>query len=314
MEGRVAGVESLLPPELQRKLAGFRFDVGAHMEGSFLGLHRSAAAGSSLEFSKHREYNPGDDIRRVNWQLFGRSDRFYVKEYSKDAGADVLLLVDGSASMRLPDSDAKLLYSVRLAAALAWVLLHQGDNVGAKVEDAQGVLAYLRPNRDPTHFLRIAEVLEAAGQEPGDAPFSGGADEHLRGMLVMIISDFLVPLEELRRRLSVLARGKNRVLMFHVIHPYEYRPEVRGDVVDWSRPHKDSFPFRDACRFLCPETGRYTVLDGRTMREEYLRRFHDFMTDLRQLAAEHYVSYMPLSTAEDFESFLFRLLRRWRHA
>jgi uncharacterized protein (DUF58 family) len=303
---------ALLPAELERKLAGFRFYRHAPTGGRVLGPHRGTGSGSSLEFARHKEYSPGDDLRRVNWKLFARSDRYYVKEYTRELGAEVLMVVDCSPSMRTPGAPTKLEAASRLCAALSWVMLHQGDKVGLRLEDRGTVPGNLRPDRDPAHFLRVAKIL-GQGLEGFPEDYPGfPADDGSRERTVLFFSDFLFSTQHFVKRLSELRKGRNRVMLFHVIDPLEYRPALVDGVPDWSQAHADAFPYAEAVRFRCPETGRSILLDGRTMRAEYLQSFRHFMEELRGAAEEYLTEYVPMSTAEDFEAFLFRLLGRAR--
>jgi len=147
---------ALLTVEMERRLAGLSFPMRHAMRSRVLGQHRSRQAGSSIEFSEHKEYHPGDDLRRVNWKAYGRLDRFYIKQYVQEASAAAMILLDTSGSMYVSDADGtpKVRYAAGLAGALAYVLLHQGDKVGM-IHAPDGGVERIEPHRHPAHYHRL---------------------------------------------------------------------------------------------------------------------------------------------------------------
>ncbi len=315
---------ALLSGEVERLLAGLTFPLRHAVRSRVLGQHRSPLAGSSIEFSEHKEYSPGDDLRRVNWKAYGRLDRFYIKQTIQEASAAAVIFLDTSASMASAGDEGvpKLRCAAELAAALAWVLLHQGDQVGMLSADGAGGFEWISPHRHPSHYHRLvgamADMVAPAGRLDREvrgvpAALAEGlrlADiERWHDATLLVISDFLFPFDELLTALDRLRHRNNRAWLFHVIHPEEYAPTLEGGVPDWSRPARGSFPYKDICRFRSPETGVSVRADPRMVRREYLSRFKEFLGELRRRAAGSGITYMPISTAEPADRFLVRTLR-----
>jgi uncharacterized protein (DUF58 family) len=314
---------ALLTVEMERRLAGLTFPMRHAMRSRVLGQHRSRQAGSSLEFSEHKEYHPGDDLRRVNWKAYGRLDRFYIKQHVQEASASAMILLDTSGSMYVAGADGtpKIRYAAGLAGALAYVLLHQGDKVGM-IHAPDGGVERIEPHRQPAHYHRLLESLGAVSR-PGNAPDreSGGLPGAVREALrvadlerwhdttILVFSDFLYPFDELLTHLDRLGSRNNRSYLFHVIHPEEYSPTVGDAGPDWATPGRETFPYRDVCRFRSPETGASVLADPRMVRREYLTRYREFLDDLRGRSASAGIAHVPVSTVEPIDHFLVRYLR-----
>ena len=319
----------LLTVDMERRLAGLSFPMRHAMRSRVLGQHRSRQAGSSIEFSDHKEYHPGDDLRRVNWKAYGRLDRFYIKQYVQEASASAVTILDTSGSMYVRGGDGegtdgalKVRYAAVLAGALAYVLLHQGDKVGMLYGVGGGGCERIEPRRHPAHYHRllgalvdVAQVAAAPGRESVGLPTALGealrlADlERWHDTTILIFSDFLYPFDELLTRLDRLGSRNNRAYLFHLIHPEEYAPTLEDSGPDWSRPGLETFPYRDVCRFRSPETGVSVMADPRMVRREYMSRFSEFLDDLHGRAAGAGITHVPVSTQEPPDRFLIRYLR-----
>ena len=173
-----------LDPRTLAKLKGLHLRAQHIVEGYVAGLHRSPYHGFSIEFAEHREYAPGDDLRYVDWKVFGRTDKFYLKQYDDETNLICHLVLDVSESMsyRGPNSPlSKFEYAQSLAAALAWLVLQQQDAVGLVTFDNQ-IRASVRPSSNPSHLQQIFQVLESARLEArnvgrADLSRTGRADE-----------------------------------------------------------------------------------------------------------------------------------------
>jgi len=317
---------ALLTPEMERRLAGLSFPMRHAMRSRVLGQHRSRAAGSFIEFSEHKEYHPGDDLRRVNWKAYARLDRFYIKQYVQEASAAAMILPDTSGSMFVAAEDGtpKARYAAELAAAMAYVLLHQGDKVGMLCASGRDAVERITPRRHPAHYHRLLESLAAAAHPAAPPDRDRGADgvpaamgealrladlERWHDTAIIVFSDFLFPFDELLARLERLGSRNNRAYLFHVIQAEEYSPTTEAGNIDWSRPGRETFPYRDICRFRSPETGVSVMADPRMVRREYLSRFREFLEDLGARAAGAGIAHVPVSTKEPVDRFLVRYLR-----
>jgi len=319
-----AATSALLTAEMERRLAGLSFPMRHAIRSRVLGQHRSRQAGSSIEFSGHKEYHPGDDLRRVDWKAYGRLDRFYIKHYVQEASAAAMILLDTSGSMYVEGADGapKVRYAAGLGAALAYVLLHQGDKVGMLHASETAGFEHIPPHRQPAHYHRLLEALGGAARvgttpdrEDGGLPVALWealrlADlERWHDTAILVFSDFLFPFDELLSRLDRLRSRNNRAYLFHVIHPEEYAPTLGDSGPDWTHPGRETFPFRDVCRFRSPETGVSVLADPRMVRREYLSRFAEFLQELRGRSAGAGIAHVPVSTEEPVDRFLVRYLR-----
>ena len=154
----------ILDPVMLASLEGLRLRARRLVDGYLAGLHRSAGRGYSAEFAEHREYTPGDDLRYVDWKVFGRTDKFYLKQYDDETNLICHIVLDVSESMRYRGPNAhlsKFEYAQSAAAALAWLVLQQQDAIGLVTFDEQ-IRASVRASSNPSHLQQIFQVLESA--------------------------------------------------------------------------------------------------------------------------------------------------------
>lgn len=214
------------PSEL-RKYAGLTLLARGIVEGFLSGVHRSPFKGFSVEFSEHREYTPGDEIRHIDWRAFGKTDRYYVKEFEEETNLKAYLLVDASGSMAYrgnPKLPSKFEYAQRVAASLAFLMLHQLDAVGLITHDTK-VRSLIAPKASPKHLLNVLRALENTkpGGETSMAPLwheLAGRYLKRRG-LVIILSDFFDDLDALTRAMRHLRHRHHEIILFHVLSPDE---------------------------------------------------------------------------------------------
>ena len=281
---------------LLARLAGLNLRAGQVVEGVLTGMHKSPHHGASVEFAQHREYVPGDEIRHIDWKAFGRSDRYSIKQYEDETNLRAYLLVDTSGSMDygrkgLP---TKLEYGCQVAAALAWLLLRQGDAAGL-LTFGHKPGHFLPPRARADHFWRIAEQLEA---EPvGGATNAVGALQHVaelagRRSIILLISDCF----DFDPRLAALARQlrrrRHRVAVFQVLDPDEME-----------------FPFGDLTLFEDMETDERLLADPRGMRDQYLKEIQGFCDTLRTDLLEGDVAYHRMITSEPVERAVLRVIQ-----
>jgi uncharacterized protein (DUF58 family) len=172
---------SFLDTGVLSRLAGFPLFSRKPMLGSVSGRHPSPHRGSSVEFAEYRKYVPGDDLRRLDWRAYGRSDRFFVKEFEADTNLRCCLLLDTSGSMEFGSTGiTKMEYARRIAGTIGQLALQQGDAVGLTCM-ADGIVRNIPPRRNPSHLMAIFDVLEQARLPPADAvPRHGGRPVDLR--------------------------------------------------------------------------------------------------------------------------------------
>ena len=217
----------VVDPRLLAKLEDLELIARTAVEGFLHGLHRSPYVGFSVEFASHREYLPGDDLRHLNWKLFGRNDKLYVKQYDAETNLDCHLVVDVSASMETASAGlSKRRYATMLAAALAHLALRQHDAVGA-ILFADRVLAHVKPR---ARSAQLNEILAALARRPGigrrpQPPVLHEVAELMpRRGLVVLISDLFFAPDEVFSGLDHLPFHGHDLLVFHVLDPLEARP------------------------------------------------------------------------------------------
>ena len=264
------------------------------VEGFYNGLHRSPFHGFSAEFSQYREYSQGDDPRYLDWRLFARSDRYYIKQFEDETNRRCYLVVDQSQSMGYQSLEySKADYARTLAATFAYYLTLQRDSVGLMTFD-QRVREFHPARHRPGHMQRMMVTLEQSVQGTGTdlhAPLEQLAGLVRKRGLIVVISDLLASLDSLRKNLSYLRTRGHEVLLLRVLDPAE---------VD--------FPFDQATMFRDPETGRNLFIDPSVARDEYHRRFQEHDGEIRDTCAHLGIDYSHLQTDQPLELALFDLL------
>lgn len=254
-------------------LEGLDFKARYVMEGFLAGLHDSPFHGFSVEFSDYRNYQPGDDLRHLDWRLYARSDRLCIKRYMQETNVRFYVLCDTSASMDYRGAAAwgsKLDCAKILSAALTWFLLKQNDAAGMVTVSGQAeVPEFIRPSQRPTQFglmLRHLERLRPAGGACLSQLLQEAARLAHRRSIILFFSDLLEPSAEVEMGLKHLRFLGHEVLVFQVLD----RDEVE-------------FPFTEPRIFEDLETGVRRVISPAAVREQYLQRFEAFMAPYREL-------------------------------
>jgi len=265
------------------------------VEGFWNGIHRSPYHGFSVEFTEYRQYTPGDDLRYLDWRVFARSDRYYLKRFEDETNLRAHLLVDRSRSMTYGSVGySKADYGATLAAALGHLLFLQGDAVGLLTFDEQ-VRDFLPASHRGGHLRRLMLALEGpAGGRATDltAPLQRLAEIIRKRGLVVLISDFLAPVERLEQALVQLSACGHEVMVFHLLDPAEI-----------------AFRFSAPALFEDLESGQSLIVDPETVREEYRRRHESHCLMVSALCQRLGNSYLRMSIDEPLELALFTFLR-----
>lgn len=260
------------------------------MEGNVSGQHRSPHRGSSVEFAEYRNYVPGDDIRRLDWRVFGRTDRFYLKEYEAETNLRCYLVLDCSASMRFAGKTArKFDYAKRLVATLAYLIVHQGDAAGLICVSEKTVFE-IPPRRNPAHLQLIFETLDKAEPrgETGLIPVLHDLAEKVRRRaLIIVFSDFFAEPEGLMNCFQHLRFQKHDLAIFQLLDRMEL-----------------DFQFDRPVRFVDLESSFSLVTEPATVRDEYLRQLHSFLEYLRAGCHEFNADYRQVITERDYGDVL----------
>ncbi|MEK7684448.1 MAG: DUF58 domain-containing protein [Verrucomicrobiota bacterium] len=271
------------------------------MEGTVSGHHKSPHRGSSVEFAEYRNYVPGDDIRRLDWRVLARTDRFYLKEFEAETNLRCYFVLDCSASMGFAGkSGTKLDLARRLIATLAYLIVHQGDAAGLLCVGTKTVFD-IPPRRNPSHLQTIFKTLKKAAPhgETGLIPaLHELAEKVRRRALVLIFSDFFCEAGALLNCFQHLRFQKHDLAVFQLLDRMEL-----------------DFQFERPVRFVDLESAFSLVTEPAVIRQEYLRQLHAFLSKLRAGCHEFNAEYRQAVTDQDYEKILAGfLVERARHA
>jgi uncharacterized protein (DUF58 family) len=285
---------SFLDPQALARLARLPLLARRPMQGSVSGKHPSPHRGASVEFAEYRKYVPGDDLRRLDWRAFGRTDRHYIKESEADTNLRCSLIVDTSGSMAFGSGPVrKIDVAKRLAAALAYLAVQQGDAVGlAGIADQ--IVTEIPPRRNPAHLVPVFDLLERMRPAGGTqlVPLLHELAETIRQRaLVVIISDLFADPAELRGAFEHFRFRKHDLAAFHLLDAQEL-----------------DFTFHRPMRFLDMEGGPAVFAEPNDVADRYHRALGRYLEDLRQAAIETAVDYHRVRTDADYEQVLLSFL------
>ena len=286
-----------IDPRVLARIANLELLARTVVEGFVSGLHRSPHFGLSTDFAEHRPYQPGDDLRRLDWKLFGRTDRFYLKEFEAETNANVVVLLDASRSMLYGSGTvSKLDYARYLAAALLWFSQSQRDKVGLITFD-RDILEHIPPStRRLPHCLHALERMAKHQPEPApsgtlDSPMRKATELLTRRGIVVLISDLYETPEHALSACGHLRQRGNDLIVLQVLDPAEL-----------------SFPFVEASSFEDLETGeRIPVVPDRVQRD-YRARMEGHLVELRRLLGRSGIDYATFDTSKPLDQALFNYL------
>ncbi len=286
----LVGQSRFLDPAVLAEIS--RLDLRARqvVEGYVSGLHKSPRKGYSVEFAEHREYVPGDDIRHIDWKLWAREDRFYIKQYEEETNLRCHLLLDISESMRFGTGPLdKFEYSATAAAAITFLLLKQRDAVGLRLFDEalRGVVPISSNWQSLHNILTLVDPVKPKRKTDFSIPLRDFADQAGRRSMIVIFSDLFAPLETIEAGLKSLRHKRHEVVLFHVLDATEL-----------------TFPFEDNTRFLGLEEMPDLIAEPRSLRDGYLEVLGDFLEDTRRMCAQMRIDYMLLSTGDRLDKSL----------
>ena len=296
------GSRRYLRPDAIARIHRLELRARAVVEGVLAGLHKSPFKGQSVEFLQHREYVRGDDPRRVDWKVWGRQDRLYVKEFEEETNLRLTLLVDGSASMdyaggaaATPPRPTKYDAAATLAAALGWLAVSHGDAVGCSVFDDR-LRAGVPPRTKRSQVTSICDVLEAPrSAAAGDflAVLTAAAERLPRRGMVVVISDLLGDRDAIFKGVRLLRGRGHDLALLHVLD---------DDELD--------FPFDGPTRFEGLELPAHLACNPRALRDGYLAAVAEFLAEVRGRSAAAGCDYAVVRTGEPLDAALVRFLSR----
>lgn len=289
--GSMAGAR-FVDPKVLARVGNLELLARNVVDGFINGLHRAPFFGASVDFAEHRGYVPGDDIRRVDWKLYARTDRYYIKQYEADTNTNFSVLFDISKSMSFSSGGvSKLEYGSFLAACLAYLAHRQRDRVGILTFD-QDIVTHVPPSAK--HFDMVLHTLDRAKAErPGhlSAPLNKMAEHFKRRGILLLISDFYDDPGNIIDALKPLRFLGNDIVVFHILDPREI-----------------DFEFDDASTFQDLETGEQIPVVPQSFRAEYRRLIQEHINKLTTMFSEQRIDYALLNTAEPLDKALFSYL------
>jgi uncharacterized protein (DUF58 family) len=288
---------SLLDPAALAKIGRMELVARQLMDGYVQGMHRSPHVGFALDFAQHRQYVPGDDVKRIDWRVYAKADRYYIKQYEVSTNLRCHLVLDASGSMayRGPDDAlSKFRYAQFVAGCLSYLVLHQQDSAGLVTFDS-AVREFLEPKSSPLHLMRILRALDATETrgESGIAPLLHDVAERIqRRSMVVVISDLFDNADAIAEALHHLRHRRHEVLLMQVMADDEL-----------------TFPFRKWSLFENLERGDQRLrLDPAMVRRVYLENLASHQKAIRDAAHRLHVNHVLLNTSKPFDEALMNYL------
>lgn len=276
-----------LDPAVLARISKLDLRARLIVEGFISGLHKSPFHGFSVEFAEHREYTPGDDTRHIDWKVFGKSDRYYIKQYEQETNLKSYILLDVSESMSYTSGPmSKLEYGGCIAASLAYLMLQQQDSVGLVLFDDE-IREFVRDSGHPSHLKLMTQRIEQfkpAGKTKVRGIFDDLAERLKRRGLVIVISDLFVDPDDLLTGLRHFRHKRHEVIVFHVLDEAER-----------------TFPFTELTLFKGMEEHPQIFAEPLSLKHDYLAAFDEFLRRVRQGCRQHAIDYVPLSTGDSLD-------------
>ena len=281
---------NFLDPSVLSGLSNLELRARTVVEGFLSGLHKSPNRGFSVEFNDYRHYQRGDDMRHVDWKLYARSDKFYIKQYEDETNVRVVILLDVSASMDYTSgSVSKLNYGITLASALAYFIMRQRDAVGLITFDDE-VQEYIPAKCRQPHLMRILRTLahvESGNKTNAVKPLSDLAASLHKKSMVILISDLLDDEERVINTLQNLRGMGNDVIAFHLMDEAELK-----------------FPFNEASEFVDMENQETYITSPAAIREAYLENLNEYLSFCKKKCQRSGVDYCLFNTSEPLDEAL----------
>jgi uncharacterized protein (DUF58 family) len=295
----VADYRKYLDPRTLARIGSLDLRARLIVEGLMTGMHRSPYQGISVEFAQHRPYVAGDDIRHVDWKVFGRSDKIYLKQYLEETNLHLICIVDASESMGYGTvrSDGatwtKYDHATAIAASLSYMAIQQQDSVGLAIFD-QVLSRYFKPSNSPGQWKIVVNELQ---QVPRWNKTNTGkildqiAEKLTHRSLIVILSDFFDDLESIRQGLRHLRYKKHEIMAFQVLDPAEIE-----------------FPFEDVTLFKGLEEAGELLTEPRSLREGYIEQLSMFTEDLKKTCRGMHIDFHRFSSGESLDVSLSQFL------
>lgn len=295
-----------LQPDVVSKLANMELRARLVVEGFITGLHKSPYHGFSVEFAEHRQYMPGDEIRRIDWRVYGKTDRFYVKQFEEETNLKSYIVIDASASMRFASEIdkkgtkriSKIEYASFIAASLSYLMVQQRDAVGLMLYDST-IRSTIPPHATKQHLRRVLVELEKV--RPSQSTNSATALHQLaeritRRGLVIVLSDLFDDPDAVMAALKHFRHNNHEVLVMHILDPLERTFAFGSDAV-----------FKDV------ESGEMLTTQPHHIQKAYQEAMSGFIERYKRECRENMIDYVLLDTSTSFDVALLNYLNK-RHS
>ena len=291
------GYRKYLDPEVVSRLKGMEMRARMVVEGFIAGLHKSPYHGFSVEFAEHRQYMPGDNIRDIDWKVYAKSDRYYIKQYEEETNLKAYLLLDCSASMAYHSGErvTKLDYAGLLSGALSYMMLRQRDAVGLVTFDER-MRRYIPPRSKSGHLhILLSEIARQTPSERTDVStvLHEMAERIKRRGLVIVMSDLLDEAGRIISGLKHFRYNKHEVIVFHILDPRER-----------------DFAFPREAIFKDMETGEELTTLPYQIKKHYSRQVREFSDEIAAACRQSNIDYYPIDTATPFDKALYAFLSK----
>ena len=283
-----------LHPETIARISQLDLRAKQAVTGFISGMHRSPFFGHSVEFVQHRDYTPGDDVRHLDWKVWSKTDKFYIKQYEAETNLRCQLVVDVSASMQYGTGPLnKYSYASTVAASLAYMLLHQQDAVGLITfdDDVRQVVPSRSAHNHLDAILKALDVSRPREKTNIERIIRRVAENIPNRSMVVMISDVFVNREEFFRGIEMLRHGRHDILMFHIMDEDEL-----------------TFPFAGTTRFEDLEGPDAVVCDPRALRQGYVEVVEEYLTEVRRGCSRKGIDYQLISTKDYLDAALSKFL------
>ncbi len=299
MSEQAADYRKYLDPRTLARVSALDLRARLIVEGLTAGMHRSPYQGISVEFAQHRPYVQGDDIRHMDWKVFGRSDKLYLKQYIEETNLHLILIVDASESMGFgtvtngKETWTKYDHATAIAASMAYMAIQQQDSVGLAIFD-QVLSRYFKPSNSPSQWKLVVNELQQVPRwsktNTGKILDSLAEKLHHRSVIV-ILSDFFDDLEGIKKGLRHLRYKKHELMLFQILDPAEIE-----------------FPFEDVTMFDGMEDAGKLLTEPRALRESYLEQLRDFTDGLKKMCRGMNIDFTRMNSGEPLDVSLSAFL------
>jgi uncharacterized protein (DUF58 family) len=288
---KVDNYQKYLNPQTLASLEGLDLQARMVVEGYVAGMHPSPFHGFSVEFAEHREYVPGDDIRHVDWKVWSKTDKLYLKQYEEETNLLLYLLLDTSESMSYASGQnvSKLKYAQFIGASLAYMVLQQQDSVGLAIFDDM-VRRLLKPAGQPTHLKELLHVMDTTpARDKSDLGivFHDLAERFKKRGVVVILSDLFDDVSRVIAGLKHLRHRRHEVIVFHILDPAEL-----------------DFPFRQTTLFKGMEGLPEVLTEPYALRRAYQAEIRAFLAEIKKGCQMINIDYVPLRTDQELDTAL----------